>query len=55
MDILQMLTDVSREYSAYMTVVTRFIKAHYSPDTQVLKEELKAVHEEFGAEIIETE
>lgn len=52
---LQMLTDVSREYSAYMTVVTRFVKAHNSPDTQVLKEELKAVHEEFGAEIIETE
>lgn len=52
---LQMLTDVSREYSAYMTVVTRFIKAHNSPDTQALKEELKALHEEFGAEIIETE
>ncbi|MBE7068166.1 MAG: DNA-binding protein [Clostridiales bacterium] len=49
------LTQLSREYSAYMTTVTRFIKAHNSPDTQALKKELDAVHEEFGAEIIETE
>lgn len=52
---LKMLTDLSREYSAYMTEVTRFIKAQNTPCAQALKEKLDAVHKEFGTEIIETE
>ncbi len=52
---LKMLTELSREYSAYMTEVTRFIKEQNSPETKRLKERLDAVHKEFGSEIIETE
>ncbi|MBQ7369292.1 MAG: hypothetical protein IJW60_06275 [Clostridia bacterium] len=52
---LKMLTELSREYSAYMTEVTRFIKEQNSPETKGLKEKLDAVHREFGSEIIETE
>ena len=52
---LKMLTDLSREYSAYMTEVTRFIKEQDTPKVRALKERLDAVHKEFGAEIIETE
>lgn len=52
---LKMLTDVSREYSAYMTQVTRFIKEQNTPDARALQEKLNAVHKEFGVEIIETE
>lgn len=52
---LQTLTHLSREYSAYMTVVTRFIQKQNTPDTQALKEQLSSVHKEFGSEIIETE
>ncbi|MBO5240280.1 MAG: putative DNA-binding protein [Clostridia bacterium] len=52
---LKMLTDLSREYSAYMTQVTRFIKEQNSPEAQSLKERLDAVHKEYGSEIIETE
>ncbi|MBQ8309046.1 MAG: DNA-binding protein [Clostridia bacterium] len=52
---LQTLTDLSREYSAYMTEVTRFIKEQDSPKSRALKEKLDAVHKEFGVEIIETE
>ena len=52
---LKMLTELSREYSAYMTEVSRFIKEQTTPETQALKEKLDAVHKEFGTEIIETE
>lgn len=52
---LKMLTELSREYSAYMTEVTRFIKEQDSPDTRALKERLDKVQKEFGSEIIETE
>ena len=52
---LKMLTELSREYSAYMTEVARFIKEQDSPDTRALKERLDAVHKEVGSEIIETE
>lgn len=55
---LKMLTDLSREYSAYMTEVSRFIKEQNSPSAQALKERLDGVHKEFGSEvseIIETE
>ena len=52
---LQTLTHLAREYSAYMTVVTRFIQKQNTPDTQALKEQLSSVHKEFGSEIIETE
>lgn len=52
---LRMLTQLSREYSAYMTEVSRFIKEQTTPETQALKEKLDAVHKEFGTEIIETE
>ncbi len=52
---LKMLTDLSREYSAYMTEVTRFIKEQNTPVAHALKEKLNAVHKEFGSEIIETE
>ena len=52
---LKMLTDLSREYSAYMTEVERFIKEQDSPAACALKEKLDAVHKEFGSEIIETE
>ncbi len=52
---LKMLTDLSREYSAYMTEVARFIKVQNTPDAQALKAKLDAVHKEFGTEIIETE
>ena len=52
---LKMLTELSREYSAYMTEVGRFIKEQDSPDTRALKERLDKVQKEFGSEIIETE
>ena len=52
---LKMLTDLSREYSAYMTEVRRFIKEQDSPATRALKERLDATVKEFGSEIIETE
>ena len=52
---LKMLTDVSREYSAYMTEVKRFIKEQDSPKARALGERLDAVQREFGSEIIETE
>lgn len=52
---LKMLTELSREYSAYMTEVARFIKEQDSLDTRALKERLDKVHKEFGSEIIETE
>ena len=52
---LKMLTDVSREYSAYVTEVARFIKEQNSPQARALKEKLDKVHKEFGSEIIETE
>ena len=52
---LKMLTNLSREYSAYMTEVERFIKEQNSPATQALKETLGATLKEFGSEIIETE
>lgn len=52
---LKMLTDVSREYSAYMTEVGRFIKEQNSPAARALKERLDGVHREFCSEIIETE
>ncbi len=52
---LKMLTELSREYSAYMTEVTRFIKEQDSPKTRALKERLDGVQKEFGSEIIETE
>ena len=52
---LKMLTELSREYSAYMTEVTRFIKEQDSPATRALKEKLDGVIKQFGSEIIETE
>ena len=55
---LKMLTDLSREYSAYMTEVSRFIKEQNSPSAQALKQRLDGVHREFGSEVsevIETE
>ena len=55
---LKMLTDLSREYSAYMTEVSRFIKEQNSPSAQALKQRLDGVHKEFGSEVsevIETE
>ena len=52
---LKMLTELSREYSAYMTEVGRFIKEQDSPAARALKERLDAVQKEFGSEIIETE
>ena len=50
---LKMLTDLSREYSAYMTEVSRFIKEQNSPSAQALKERLDGVHKEFGSEVSE--
>ena len=52
---LKMLTELSREYSAYRTEVTRFIKAQNTPDALALKDRLDAAVKEFGSEIIETE
>ena len=52
---LKMLTELSREYSAYMTEVTRFIKEQDSLATRALKEKLDGVIKQFGSEIIETE
>ena len=52
---LKALDDVSREYSAYMTEVERFIereKQNFSPLT-ALKATLDGVQKEFGAERIE--
>ncbi len=49
------LDEVSREYSAYMTEVERFIETENSPKTQALKERLDAVHSEFGVEKEETQ
>ena len=52
---LKALDDVSREYSAYMTEVERFIereKQNFSPLT-ALKVTLDSVQKEFGAERIE--
>ncbi len=53
---LNTLTELSREYSAYMTTVERWL-AERGEDEAVrkLKADLKAVHEEFGVEIIEAE
>ena len=51
----KMLTDLSREYSAYMTTVERWLKKQtQTGNTEVasLKEALDRVHKEFGAEII---
>ena len=49
------LDELSAEYSAYMTVVKRFIdgeRANFSK-LQELESALSAVHEEFGAETTE--
>ena len=57
----QMLTDLSREYSAYMTAVLRWRKAQetahpeWKEDLQTLKTALDGVHTEFGVEIISDE
>lgn len=54
----KMLTDLSREYSAYMTVTSRWIDAQKKKDSQrraeaeELQAALESVHEEFGVEII---
>ena len=52
---LQALDEISREYSAYMTEVERFIdreKQNFSPLTS-LKERLIGVQKEFGADRVE--
>ena len=57
----QMLTDLSREYSAYMTAVLRWRNAQetahpeWREELQALNTALEAVHTEFGAEIISDE
>ena len=57
----QTLTDLSREYSAYMTAVLRWRKAQetahpeWKEDLQALKTALDGVHTEFGVEIISDE
>lgn len=57
----QMLTDLSREYSAYMTEVLRWRKAQetahpeWKEELQTLKTALDEVHTEFGVEIISDE
>ncbi len=54
----KMLTELSREYSAYMTETTRWIaRMHekfpaFSGELNVLQGKLDGVHEEFGAEIV---
>ncbi|MBQ7949267.1 MAG: DNA-binding protein [Clostridia bacterium] len=49
---LKALDELSREYSAYMTEVERFIEAEgeNSPALCRLKEKLNEVHKQFGAE-----
>ena len=56
---LQMLSDVSREYSAYMTATQRWIgetRQQY-PQMQTalesLQSRLQGVHDEFGVEIVD--
>jgi predicted DNA-binding protein YlxM (UPF0122 family) len=53
---LKTLWGLSEEYSAYKTQVDRFLSANEKGATAqqiaALKNKLKAVHEEFGAEII---
>ena len=47
------LTDLSLEYSAYMTTVDRFMEANEASEAVLkLKADLQAVHEEFGVETI---
>ncbi len=56
---LKTLGELSQEYSAYMTVVDRFLKEKnggaQAEDLRALKEKLQAVHKEFGVEIIDEE
>lgn len=49
------LDELSAEYSAYMTVVKRFIDAEKAnfPKLTALESAISAVHEEFGAETVE--
>ena len=49
---LKALDGLSREYSAYMTEVERFIEGEKNnfPALTALKEKLDGVHEEFGSE-----
>ncbi len=53
LSFLKALDELSHEYSAYMTTVERFIEKEKEafPMLRSLKEALKGVHEEFGAEI----
>ena len=53
-----MLTDLSREYSAYMTTLLRWRNAQkeahpeWKEELDELEEKLQNVHKEFGVEII---
>ena len=50
---LKTLTDLSREYSAYMTVCQRFIESQpQTPEIEDFKNQIKKVHEEFDSEVI---
>ncbi len=57
----KMLDELSREYSAYMTEVTRWIAnarealPSGGAELDCLERSLKAVHEEFGVEIISSD
>ena len=52
---MQALDDLSREYSAYMTTVNRFIKEQKEnfPALEELKTKLDNVLEEFGVDVVE--
>ena len=53
---LNTLTQLSREYSAYMTTVERWLAQRGEDEAaRKLKADLKALHEEFGVEIIQAE
>jgi predicted DNA-binding protein YlxM (UPF0122 family) len=47
------LDELSREYSAYMTTVERWIAKQGTPEAKALKTSLDGVHKEFGVEKIE--
>jgi predicted DNA-binding protein YlxM (UPF0122 family) len=49
------LDDVSREYSAYMTTVERWIGEQGTKEANALRQRLDEVHRDFGVERIELE
>ena len=55
------ITELSREYSAYMTEVARFISRNRGKENDMqteldaLEKSLRAVHKEFGVETTETD